>query len=253
MKKITNSHVHKAYEIAKKVYIKQIPLKVGVETLVNFGMDQSSAHDYIYSYSNLIQGKLFTRTTNAYATEYYLEKILNENGNIGLENALLALLQHIDYYEALTGRKVKKIKDVYQKYLQLLGYDEETVVYPDDVNSEENYAEGKTMTVTVNTYERNPIARKRCIEHYGASCQVCETDFEKKYGSIGKNFIHVHHKIELHTIRKEYTVNPITDLIPVCPNCHSMLHKKKPAYFVEELKQIIKDTAANSGFAKFGL
>ena len=41
------------------------------------------------------------------------------------------------------------------------------------------------------------------------------------------------------TIGKEYLVYPKTDLVPVCPNCHSMLHKRKPAYSVQELKNII--------------
>lgn len=91
----------------------------------------------------------------------------------------------------------------------------------------------------VNSYERNSKARKICIEHFGVKCQVCDFDFEKKYGEIGKDFIHVHHKIDISTVGKEYEVNPIQDLISVCPNCHSMLHKKKPAYSIKVLKQII--------------
>ena len=36
--------------------------------------------------------------------------------------------------------------------------------------------------------------------------------------------------------------NPIEDLIPVCSNCHYMLHKKDDIpYTVEELKNIIKN------------
>jgi 5-methylcytosine-specific restriction protein A len=46
------------------------------------------------------------------------------------------------------------------------------------------------------------------------------------YGELGKNFIHVHHVIEISTIKKEYEIDYKTDLMPVCPNCHAMLHKK---------------------------
>jgi len=60
------------------------------------------------------------------------------------------------------------------------------------------------------------------------------------YGEMGKDFIHVHHLIELSSISKEYSVNPITDLVPVCPNCHAMLHKVKPAHTIENLKMILK-------------
>ncbi|PEM90667.1 HNH endonuclease [Bacillus toyonensis] len=110
----------------------------------------------------------------------------------------------------------------------------------EEVDNPEKYTEGATKQVSVNVYERNPVARRKCIEHYGCSCVICDFNFEKTYGELGKDFIHVHHLKELHTIGEEYEVDPITDLRPVCPNCHAMLHKKKPAYTIEELKALIK-------------
>ncbi|WP_435261868.1 hypothetical protein [Tenacibaculum sp. nBUS_03] len=71
----------------------------GANELVNTGMKKSSGLDYIYAYSKLITGKLYTRTINAYATDYYLDQILKENGKNGLRIALLANYQHIEYYE----------------------------------------------------------------------------------------------------------------------------------------------------------
>ena len=56
---------------------------------------------------------------------------------------------------------------------------------------------------------------------------------------MGKNFIHVHHIKPLSEIDKEYKINPIQDLRPVCPNCHAMLHKKVPAYSIEEIINFI--------------
>lgn len=102
--------------------------------------------------------------------------------------------------------------------------------YPDEVS--ETLEEGKRKSVTVNIYERNPIARKQCIEHYGVQCQVCDFDFKKIYGPVGKDFIHVHHIKPLHEIQRDYIVNPIQDLIPVCPNCHAMLHRKEHGGFL---------------------
>lgn len=89
----------------------------------------------------------------------------------------------------------------------------------------------------VNSYERNPIARKKCIEHYGAKCAVpnCSFDFEELYGGIGKGFIHVHHLTQLSDIGQGYEVDPVKDLRPVCPNCHAMLHQKNPPYTINEL------------------
>lgn len=240
MGKITNEIVEKAYDIAKDFFHEKITLKQATEVLSETGMNRNSAVDYIYLYSNLIQGKLFKRTANTYGTEYYLEKIYNESGQPGLQNALLSLSQHIDYYEDKSGVPVKTRRDIYNRYLNLLDKKPALLIYADEVDENELYAEGKTKTVLVNSYERNQIARQKCIEYYGVVCQVCNFDFEKVYGDIGKDFIHVHHVVDIATIGSEYSVDPLKDLIPVCPNCHSMLHKKKPAYLIIELKEMIK-------------
>jgi 5-methylcytosine-specific restriction protein A len=95
-----------------------------------------------------------------------------------------------------------------------------------DVEPDDNkYCEGHVKSVIVNKYERSSIARQKCIEYYGCSCSVCGIDFNKTYGDVGKGFIHVHHLIPLYKIDKEYIVDYKKDLIPVCPNCHAMIHR----------------------------
>lgn len=103
------------------------------------------------------------------------------------------------------------------------------------------FIEGSATQVTQTRYERNIHARKECLKHYGYSCSVCGFNFEKYYGSLGYKFIHVHHLTQVATIKQEYKVNPIQDLRPVCPNCHSMLHKQNPPLTIDELKNIIKN------------
>ena len=44
----------------------------------------------------------------------------------------------------------------------------------------------------------------------------------------------------LHRIRKNYVVDPIKYLLPVCPNCHAMLHKADPPFIIEDLRQLFK-------------
>ena len=102
-----------------------------------------------------------------------------------------------------------------------------------------SFREGSVRKVTVNKYERNPLARRMCIAHYGIFCQICTFDFERTYGTWGKGFIHVHHIIPLSEINKEYILDPVKDLIPVCPNCHSMLHRKKKTLPVKSLKALL--------------
>lgn len=102
------------------------------------------------------------------------------------------------------------------------------------------YTEGTPNQVLVTRYERNPYARKTCIDYYGLSCKVCGFNFEQKYGELGKDFIHVHHLKQVSEIGKEYKIDPINDLRPICPNCHAMIHKRKESYTIEEIKTRIK-------------
>ena len=101
----------------------------------------------------------------------------------------------------------------------------------------QQYAEGRPMQVWVNRYERSPIARRACIAHHGTTCLVCGLNFEVMYGPKGKDFIHVHHLDPLGSLAKAHMVDPIRDLRPVCPNCHSMLHTSSPPIEIPVLKQ----------------
>lgn len=105
------------------------------------------------------------------------------------------------------------------------------------------FKEGKIVQVFVNRYERNQEARTKCIKHYGDSCCVCGFSFGQAYGDIAKGFIHVHHKTSLAEIGEEYDVDPINDLIPLCANCHSVVHLTKPAMTIEELKKLTKKSS----------
>jgi 5-methylcytosine-specific restriction protein A len=111
---------------------------------------------------------------------------------------------------------------------------------PDEVSTPSLYFEGVSRTVAVNAYERDPRARKACIDHYGATCAVCGFDFAVGYGQLGQGFIHVHHVVPLSKIGKSYVVDPVKDLRPVCPNCHAMLHRRAEVLSIEELKVILR-------------
>ena len=117
-------------------------------------------------------------------------------------------------------------------------------IYPDDLldNSIE-YREGKKKTVSVNIHERDPRARHACIRHYGAKCFICTFDFGNTYGAGCEGMIHVHHLKMVSESDGEYTVDPINDLRPVCPNCHMVLHSKKDGcYTIEEVKEMLRQS-----------
>ena len=143
-------------------------------------------------------------------------------------------------------RGKETIKNLLNKYPSLqplsspLSVPSDEPVYPDEIDPQEPLVEGARRRVPVNAYERNPKARQICLKKYGYRCAVCEMCFEEYYGDIGRRFIHVHHIKELSSIRGEYEVDPIKDLCPVCPNCHAMLHRERPALSVDKLRQRLK-------------
>ena len=118
---------------------------------------------------------------------------------------------------------------------------------PEEISNPDNYIEGAVHTISVNKYERNKKAREACLAEYGYDCAVCGFNFRKEIGPSldqicgeGKNYIHVHHKVPLSELKKEYKVDPIQDLVPVCPNCHALLHMQDPPYTVEEIKSYVE-------------
>lgn len=236
MSKIGNREIVVLYKTAEKYHKHEITFKEATEALEKENINKNTASDYLHNYSKLVNGIGFTRTMNIAATRYFLEKISETKGYEILQKALLSLSLHIEYYEDISGSKVKKRNEILNEYLAKYGISLDN--YFGEEELEEKLVEGASKSIKVNIYERNPLARKKCIEHHGCKCSVCGFDFEKAFGEdIGKGFIHVHHLLEISAIKKEYAVDYKNDLIPICPNCHAMIHKRKPAFTVKELKE----------------
>lgn len=108
---------------------------------------------------------------------------------------------------------------------------------PDEVVG---FPEGASTLVKVNKFERNAKNRKLCISHFGSVCQACGFDFGLNYGEIGNGFIIVHHIVPVSKIGPNYIVDPINDLIPLCANCHAIIHRQDPPLSLSDLKSLIK-------------
>lgn len=103
------------------------------------------------------------------------------------------------------------------------------------------YSDGQEKQILSNRYERNRLNRELCLQANGYTCRICGFNFERKYGMIGKRFIHVHHIDQLSISGGAHVIDPVHDLIPVCPNCHAMLHTQIPPLLPEQLVKIIKE------------
>lgn len=100
--------------------------------------------------------------------------------------------------------------------------------------------EGRQRIIQHVTYERSRRNRNKAIEIHGTKCKVCEFDFNSFYGQdLARDYIEIHH---IKPINESYgTVNPETDLLPLCSNCHSMIHRDQNRFIsVIDLGKIIK-------------
>lgn len=106
-------------------------------------------------------------------------------------------------------------------------------------NEKKVYIEGSKVPVSGSRIERNSRARAACIELHGTKCCICDFDFEGIYGNLGKGFIHVHHLKSISASEGTHVVCPKTDLRPVCPNCHAMIHRSGKNRSIEEIRSLL--------------
>ncbi len=144
----------------------------------------------------------------------------------------------------LTVNSAKLIDSLLGKLMPILPHEEKYISPSSDNQSEigefESYVEGTQKQKYVTYYERIPENRRQAVKVHGVNCKGCSFNFEKFYGSHGKDFIHIHHINPISELDEPRAINPETDLIPLCPNCHSMIHRlKNKTLSIEELKNII--------------
>jgi 5-methylcytosine-specific restriction protein A len=191
----------------------------------------------------LVQGGL--QDNSAYSYGRYLEAVsrhLNINLNrstVASDREVRGILDRLSE-TGLAERYKNNCGTALRAYLRFLGQEQPDFSYPEEISNPGSYVEGAKKQITVNSYERDRQARNKAIEIHGLNCFVCTMNFESIYGEIGIGFIHVHHLIPLHTIDNTYQVNPEKDLVPVCPNCHAMLHRSNNPPTIKQLKDAIR-------------
>jgi 5-methylcytosine-specific restriction protein A len=97
--------------------------------------------------------------------------------------------------------------------------------------------EGGSRRVEHNFHERSRINRALCLDYFGFTCLGCGLIMNHKYGPIGENVIEVHHLIPVSAMGESKIVNPIKDLVPLCPNCHTIVHRTNPPSSLEQLQK----------------
>lgn len=108
----------------------------------------------------------------------------------------------------------------------------------DDLTSEE---EGQPSLRYVTTYERSRKNRELALAIHGYRCKACGEDMQEKYGEHAAGLIHIHHVVPVSEYEAPKRVDPKLDLVPVCPNCHSVIHyRKNMTLTVEAVREMLK-------------
>ena len=147
-------------------------------------------------------------------------------------------------YNYFRGNAVRVLsEDEYKNIVNKSDLLDQILVEPDakyEAAHTSNVLEGKKVAFYTTKYERNKSKRDKALKIHGYSCCICNINFKERYGEIGEGFIHVHHVKPLYSLDEEVVIDPSKDLVPVCPNCHAMLHRKKGFLMtIEELRSII--------------
>lgn len=100
--------------------------------------------------------------------------------------------------------------------------------------------EGARTRVEVNRYERDRRNRAAALAIHGYACKACDLDMGERYGSVGAGLIEIHHVTPVSEVGAGYVIDPRTDLAPLCPNCHSVTHRRTPPYSVDEVRAMMR-------------
>lgn len=114
------------------------------------------------------------------------------------------------------------------------------------------FAEGDRARRESAFFKRNPALRAAAIQAHGLRCVACRTSFAETYGPLGEGYIEIHHLNPLAERQDSLSTGPlktkIEDVAPLCANCHRMVHRRRPALSLDELRDAILSASADGRY-----
>lgn len=169
---------------------------------------------------------------------YFSQKVRNLKSHDTLTQKRLSTYQKGVFRITDAGRKYIEDNEPVFEALKRLGFTSRQI----DREIENDYStviieEGALSKIPTNHRERSSKLRKIAIDEFKErndgrlACDVCGFDFENTYGSLGKDFIHIHHKSPVHMMDIEGSAQSVSKalkkLVPLCANCHAMIHREQ--------------------------
>jgi 5-methylcytosine-specific restriction protein A len=115
-----------------------------------------------------------------------------------------------------------------------------------ELAEEEEFPEGRVLYRLHRLRERNRelvrLAKEKAMDEHGRLfCTACGFDFAAVYGEIGWGVIDCHHLLALADLAAERATR-LSDVALVCPNCHRIIHRKRPWLSLDRLTELIAGT-----------
>lgn len=113
--KMTDQMIRLCYQGGKRMREGVNAAELADEIVKDTGMNRNSAIMYLYAVDALLAGTAFKRAISKKALKAYYDLILDEYGHDGLQRALEATRQHIDYRKEC-GITADGIEELYHAY-----------------------------------------------------------------------------------------------------------------------------------------
>lgn len=238
MSKITNEQVAACYEFSGKVFsgdLSQIDAKRKISSETK--MKDVSAQMYIQAFLKMMEGNYYSRTINAYATEYYLGNIQSDYGSEALLRAISSVKKHLEYYKGIGKSSQPAIYKIVERYIEKTGkvsnFEEITRNFDDQVSKSilESKSERKLrldiaskrpafVEASVKVYVRNPDVVAEVLSRANGVCEKCGSPAPFLRAKDNTPYLEVHHVIQLSKDGEDCVDNALA----ACPNCHRELH-----------------------------
>ena len=203
------------------------PHYFGIATIGNSFQDRNSDKEDLFA--TIDNYEPFAEAVLAKEDSEYLETIPASRASNYWRDGVRAISQ--DVYAKIKGRA---------KLGTPINNKEKTETLNDREVLLESIQEGSPKACFSTTYERSKALREQAIAIHGTSCAACGFNFKSVYGEYGEGYIQIHHIFPVSEFDKPRAVNPELELIPLCANCHAIVHRRKGRTLsIEELTKLI--------------
>lgn len=235
---ITKTQFEAACRVASQVFAgKRSTTDGAISLATEWGLNETSARDFIYDYKMMMEGRVFHRAMSAPAMEHFLHEIAREHGTQALLRAIAAVELHIEYYEGHYKVNLRSMRAVVQRVRSsiamvidlnqhLMTFDEAVEKSSSGPHSvrlkrlQEASGIPRRIRANVEIFDRNPDVVAEVLFRANGVCEGCCAPAPFKRKSNGSPYLEVHHVMRLADGGKDTVENAIA----LCPNCHRKSH-----------------------------